>query len=401
MKKTILLFCVVFALLLAGCGNTPETSEPGTALSAAPGEAAFSLRVAPEDRNQAFAVTSFVETEDGYYYGRENHEMGGEMIYFCPRGGKAFYPLCSKPNCKHNDQNCNAYGGELFGYYDGALYAVSTAPSVDVVKMKLDGTDHETVASLEFRKDIPNLSYSYSFHHGKLFLQGTAPYDAAEQEHHLIVLDLKDLSLTDFRQALAVPHYSIFYKDKAYGSTEPTAIYDKTLGEVTGWLNDEKLVELDALTGEQRVLSPESAGGLYATDTTLYYFENDLSIWNEAWGTTYEKTTPGFRELDLETGAVKDCGLPAADIFRAKYDEDFIYAQSYNEDGADRTLYFISRDYKLVDQMELKSGVELAAVTSDRIFFRGSSVTAPISCYLDKTQIGSGELTLVPVETIG
>ena len=109
MKNTILLLCAVLAFLLASCGKTPKSGETTTTASGKPGEAAaFLLRVVPEDRNQAFLIQSFVETEAGYYYGLGNHDLGGDMIYFCPRGGKAFYPLCSKPNCRHDDQNCNA-----------------------------------------------------------------------------------------------------------------------------------------------------------------------------------------------------------------------------------------------------------------------------------------------------
>ena len=93
--------------------------------------------------------------------------------------------------------------------------------------------------------------------------------------------------------------------------------------------------------------------------------------------------------------------MPAADIFWAVYDEDFIYAGTYNDDyNGDHTLYLLSRAYELIDRIELPGGLSIAAVTSDRIFLKTALPTSPISCYIDKTQIGSHKLTFISIETV-
>ncbi len=91
--------------------------------------------------------------------------------------------------------------------------------------------------------------------------------------------------------------------------------------------------------------------------------------------------------------------MPVEDIVSADYDEDYIYAFGLPHDS-DRSLYILSRNYELVDQIELKQGQFVFAVTSDRIFLSDTRPDTCISWYLDKSQIGSHALTPCPVETV-
>ena len=275
MKKTIILLCAVFALLLAACDKTPENaetesgkaphnSEAGIVTGASAGTDAVSstnaanpepyvLKVAPEDRNQAF-FGDFVETPEGCYYGWE------KLIYFCPRGGDAFYPLCSKPNCKHNDSNCNAwFHGMALGYYDGSLYAVDTITrphKIEVVKINLDGTDHRVVTEVDV-SEVENLYYTCTFHHGKLFVQSQSALRLVmvEAEDHLIAVDLSDYSQTElakeFLKTSKLPIFFCFYKDKLFGYGSG----DKEHGMLKEY---QKLIEVDAVTGEARIFTPKS-----------------------------------------------------------------------------------------------------------------------------------------------
>lgn len=158
----------------------------------------------------------------------------------------------------------------------------------------------------------------------------------------------------------------------------------------------EKLIEVDAVTGEAGVVLPRSINGLYVTDSTWYFFEPDRT----SRGYKAENVEPGFREYDPESGTIQDKGLPTEDILNAFYDEDFIYAGGFpRNNDRDQTLYFLSRDYKLLDRIDL-SDIFLYAVASDRVYFyEGRDLI--ISHYIDKSQIGSGELTLVPIKTVG
>ena len=143
----------------------------------------------------------------------------------------------------------------------------------------------------------------------------------------------------------------IFYKDKLYAQGP--------------WIADPWVAEVDASTGEMRTLFSGYLGGFYATDDTLYYFEADMSSVRGYEG--IDSFHPGFRELDLNSGTVKDCGLPVEDILWVYYDEAYIYATG-SRNGNDATFYILSRDYELLEQIELKDKI-INAATSDRIYF--------------------------------
>ena len=418
MNKTILLLFAVFVLFLASCISTPaesvnesrkeaETTQNVGSMEPDDGRAEpYLLKTNPADQSQASMGHDFVETPEGYYYPcRKRTQKGGVvLIYFCPRGRDSFRPLCSKPNCRHTDENCNAwvgwgFTGSGFGYFDGALYAVNWMPGkIDVIKMNLDGTDHQVAVTLD-DTDLKNCDCEFKFHHGKLFVWCTASYDIPleEQEDHLAVLDLSDGTqrepAADYIRTAGLPRPFSYCKDKAYAhGTENKA---QTYESYNPY--DEKLIELDAVTGEVRVVLPCSINGLYVTDSTLYYYEADLS----PLGYEAENVNPGFREYDVESGTVKDCGLPVEDIHWVRYDEDYIYAMSFSRNnGKESTLYFFSRNYELIDRMELKNKMTIYEIVSDRIFFY-DDVMGPITCCLDKSKIGSGELVLIPIKTVG
>lgn len=392
MGKNIFLFCMILTLMLAGCGmekqntNLAETTADTIAASAS-----AALRVAPEDRNQAFNDQNFVETPEGCYFGWYTllGDEFGNLICFCPRGGTAFYILCSKPNCRHQDKDCNAYfDGSCFGYFDGALYAVNDGVGkLDVIKMNLDGTDHRVAARVKLKQMG---GYQYGFHHGKLLLrsQNTFFMGVDELPDYLIALDLSDGSqtepLAEYLQTEKLPaSFYWYYKDKVFGLENH---------------NDQTLTEVNVSTGEVLKRELGSVTSFCATDSTLYYF---LAEGNE-YGGEEAKTEPGFWEYDLESGTAAYCGLPFAGIWRVTYDGEYIYAEANQDDpDADPILYILSGEYELLDTVTLENDLILDAAASDRLYFIYASGMDPISCYLEKSQIGSHNLTLIPIETIG
>ena len=69
--------------------------------------------------------------------------------------------------------------------------------------------------------------------------------------------------------------------------------------------------------------------------------------------------------------------------------------------GKSAVTDILSGEYELLDTVTLENDLILDAAASDRLYFIYASGMDPISCYLEKSQIGSHNLTLIPIETIG
>ncbi len=395
MKKTILLLCALLVLLLAACGKEPQTTETGVKSTEAPSTNLLSL--APEDYNQTSWIGNFVETPEGCYYlnfiGCDNDII--KLLCFCPRGGDTFYPLCGKPNCLHNDENCNAYfdGSPLgFGYYDGAIYALDYSGFENkLIKLNLDGTDHSVVKTLDNIEFVTSCWY----HHGMFFIyyEDDEELPPQMQENHLYVVKLSDLSVTEPVQNLddlgGLYKFGTFCKDKAYALFEAVPGADG---------NSDQWVELDTTTWESKPL-PIRAEEIYATDTTLYYFE----ACKDYTGETIRDGKPGFRAYDLATGTVQEWDSPVEDVCDAKWGNDaYIYLIGcyHQGDGGEtvRTIYIVNKDYQLADQFDIKEGQYFAAEASDRIYV---NEYFSIIGYLDKSEFGSHHLEVKPINTAG
>lgn len=105
---------------------------------------------------------------------------------------------------------------------------------------------------------------------------------------------------------------------------------------------------------------------------------------------------PGLREYDVKSATIKNCGLLTDDDGCPSFDADYIYMNGcYREDGGN-TLYILSKDYKLLDQIDLPEGIRLSFPASDRLYF----CVGPIQYYVDKSEIGSHKLRLKPIQML-
>ena len=386
MKKTFRLLCCMLALLLAACGKSSDHSP--TASTGMPDDATD---------YEAYSGTLFAETAEGYYNAYEI--PGGDkrinLIFFCPRGGDTFQPLCGKPNCLHTNEDCNAWFNGYITYYDGSLYTLDE-DGLSVIKMNLDGTDHAVVAKLD-TSVVQGRTYAmtYELLHGKLFaiLYADESLPAEEQKDHLLYLDLSDLSQKELSaeglDSVRLDFIRVCNREKVFLDAHEKGTYND--------FNSMKLVEVDLRTGAAKTVHSGYCEGVYATDSTLYYYEADEKLIQSWYGVDYTNTdAPGLREYDIKSATVKNCGLLTDDDGCPDYDTDYIYMNGcYREDGSN-TLYILSKDFKLLDQIDLPEGIYLSFLASDRLFF----CVDPIQYYIDKSEIGSHKLSLKPIQTL-
>ncbi len=173
MKKLILSTLLVLSLFAVSC--TPRTQESSSApnsdsSSTLPIETTLDLQVVTNISNN-FEATYSIGTEIGFY------QMSEQKIYYVDYATASRLPLCSAPNCEHNDESCTAFfngNGILFLdndqknlFYFGSNGDGSQAQSDEehtmlnrdlLYRMELSGSGRELV---------------YDFGAGKVFNQGT------------------------------------------------------------------------------------------------------------------------------------------------------------------------------------------------------------------------------------
>lgn len=158
MKKLMAIFTAVILLVINGCGTGADySSEEITTDTVQQEQAVFPDFNYDFDKKPYYQKDNHnvVAAEDGYYFVRNNSADGvldnfgenkyervqaqnnpaswesgdkgyGKVIYYYDINTQKVTPLCSKINCRHNSEECEAYFGDVpnegFVYYNKRLY---------------------------------------------------------------------------------------------------------------------------------------------------------------------------------------------------------------------------------------------------------------------------------------
>ncbi len=142
---------LIFALVISSCNDT--TFEGST-------------KIYDYFQSQSFQGF-FLENEYGYYYTLNGY------VYYSDKDDLDFIKLCNKPDCYHNDENCNAYincSSVIHPYKDKIYFSYierkAQADAIVLACMNADGTMHRVVRILG--EYLP-ISYSYIMHGEYIF----------------------------------------------------------------------------------------------------------------------------------------------------------------------------------------------------------------------------------------
>ena len=298
----------------------------------------------------------FIETEKGNYC---MNPLRDYLIRFAEPGSHDFHILCNKPECKHEDTNCNAYMDIALGYYNGHLYGVQdNNQEFTLIQMDMDATNHREIVDLP-KQFEPNgtshLGGSYFFDNGFLIYVAMPPQ--ADPDY-------------------ALPVYKIQLET---GAT--TRLFQEDIPLHTEWPSEDVSVSngylyfpLPQANTEKRAY----AEGNLETGRIEHVFED----WNQSNSPMvnfdnvlyYHRVGVGLCEYDKATGTetVKvptDCSLALP-----QYTKDYIIVRTSDDDAdTHRTIYAYDRNYHLLGQMELEPyGVKfpsLQYVTANAIYF--------------------------------
>ena len=120
----------------------------------------INLEAGEDPYQSCWAVGShnFARAENGYYFMADN---GKSLMYF-DASTKDVIPVCAKPDCKHDDYDCNSYLGKgehlLFSvyYYNGYVYVLkNNMGNRKLVQISQDGDKTKGISDV-FLTDAEN-----------------------------------------------------------------------------------------------------------------------------------------------------------------------------------------------------------------------------------------------------
>lgn len=169
-KKFAWIMVLALALvLLASCADSGNDSSSAPSLPDEPTALDYDRSFS---HNSNGLYTNVGSTEDTFYYVL----WQDKLIRYADKATGTGGPLCGKPECTHDNADCNAYlpGAGLgtwgLATYDGRLYWVGTNNSAfrHIYSCALDGTDRRVVRDLD-REFTSHGAEQAQFHRGYLY----------------------------------------------------------------------------------------------------------------------------------------------------------------------------------------------------------------------------------------
>jgi hypothetical protein len=343
------------------------------------------------------------------------------FLYYADYGNTKYVPVCGKPNCPHNNEDCNAclmdlHAGSI-AYYDGGIYYVVQTPEsqdYELWRMNADGTDHRKV------KDIgsyTSLSDEYGqwgcgllpiFHGGYLYFY-TDSYQYTEPTEDGAPITLVGGTTRFFRMALSgsggleelgtggnLDQIAGIYpvKDAIYVKRCPVEEEIKSVENVKDTVMPTYYVERYSITDKTWTRVIDKLPG--DVDGARIYFEDDKAY-------TFV-SGEGFYEYDYGTGE-RVLAAPAptpGERLAALYQGEYIQVLDWRAEKP--VYYFYDREYKLLDQIELdipraRSSVNNYFATIDgRILLSMANYQAIPQWYLLESEIGTGKMKLYEIK---
>ena len=369
MRKPWKWICGVLAVslfLFWGCGNVSPQGQDGEE-----GSDWESYVLTSYDRG------NLVETQEGIY--KVNGSESSGYVYYAEKDSMEWLPLCSRADCTHTNEDCNACIGDKLGIYQNKLYYIQrnvmTGPSI--WRMEMDGSNHEKV------RDIPSESYITNeecFHKGFLiyYVSGTDEKGQIWTEARAASLEGDDQQYDVIeRTAEGENSYYLFfpYEDRVYFTRS-------IVGE-----NQENIVQgVWTLEGKETKILQENWKGI----TCLSGGEDCLYM-------TY--SDDGVYRIDKETfEPARIMETPAPDGLTFT-DGQYIYKAGidalFGDLGVDELIIY-DMEGQEVARLDFPEGVNpcYLAATSNGVLFYTQSMgwTGLPDYYIEKADIGTDKL---------
>ena len=215
-------------------------------------------------------------------------------------------PLCSKPDCKHYDESCNAYYNEpVFEVvYNGSLYVLDNGKELNkstLYKAENDGSSRKAIAELECDG---SLTEAYVIDSGKLFCF-TSNTDSITNDMSFCPTII-DFDSGEIKRGEATQNSSrrLLYANSTYMYYSKL----KTKFDMNSYLLEGREEELDALINDPKMLDyslyrfdgdkTELIDGFDSSNQAIYFDDNNSIV--------YDVSDNSYRLADTNGEAIKE-----------------------------------------------------------------------------------------------
>lgn len=454
MKKIILIIITVVTMLgISACGDKQSNQSTVT------DDYRYSSYTYDDNAPQYYMAGSAAASETGYYYidGAPVINNSNMYIYYYDMIKDMTIPLCSKVDCDHRTDECEAYisqnicVGSKIWYHNERLYMIEKTEEKDILvsydKTMRDKKEEKTLSinGLSVNKNSKNACIT----NGKLY------YELSGDNSLFICA----VSLNSDEQAYVVKEYVSEYNYYERVSLYPIEdkIYVNWLSGVSADKSLYYIEQIDISTGKVSRLCdmnekyPEISSTIINWNSETY-FDKDGNLYF----TCVDKDNYMVKKLNISTGDIKDLYVQ-----ELQHEKDYGYVHLKNYDGNyiyiykgvnlmalsgkpldeqfkkyDNYIYILDTDGNIKDTVILNNTDEKVSGNISAEFYGGDErclligfsthdikglelseeeqnlrikledevfknkkgfVDVNVSAILDKSQIGSGNITLEPV----
>lgn len=454
MKKIILIIITVVTMLgISACGDKQSNQSTVT------DDCRYSSYTYDDNAPQYYMAGSAAASETGYYYidGAPVINNSNMYIYYYDMIKDMTIPLCSKVDCDHRTDECEAYisqnicVGSKIWYHNERLYMIEKTEEKDILvsydKTMRDKKEEKTLSinGLSVNKNSKNACIT----NGKLY------YELSGDNSLFICA----VSLNSDEQAYVVKEYVSEYNYYERVSLYPIEdkIYVNWLSGVSADKSLYYIEQIDISTDKVSRLCdmnekyPEISSTIINWNSETY-FDKDGNLYF----TCVDKDNYMVKKLNISTGDIKDLYVQ-----ELQHEKDYGYVHLKNYDGNyiyiykgvnlmalsgkpldeqfkkyDNYIYILDTDGNIKDTVILNNTDEKVSGNISAEFYGGDErclligfsthdikglelseeeqnlrikledevfknkkgfVDVNVSAILDKSQIGSGNITLEPV----
>lgn len=354
---------------------------------------------------------SYLNTPYGKY-----HYVDGFILY-SQYGNSKFVKLCTKAECTHTDDDCDAYLGKIdqivptnektikLGYYENNIYYVERSKKNgldwNLIKMNMDGTERQlvkTFATVSLTQGKRCLGFFHSYYYYFVMINAGQEMGSKYNTDN----NFYRVKLDDYSEYESVISHDVIPKACMF-----TLVGDNVFFYVrTGPYNENyKLYDENPAEYELYMLSLTDKNMRLLTDKWADY-RNSHFDWENAY---CYKHNDGFYELNLtseQMNKVADFKIEDAwgslAYFYPDYNYIIAFAKTSDSRGYPRyfdsqTLYILDKQYHIlnsciIDALKLDTGCFIDDTGTSILL--ASSANKPINFFIYKSDIGTDDVKL-------